>query len=200
MQSQFDIYKRKGYLTIIFGFIGFFIWASFYKIDQGVYCQGFIVSQNEKVEITHETIVLEAADFSKVVAQIIPTQNDSKEAKIISYQPDKIVIDGNTKTAELLTLLQSQYPGWKAFVDGKETEIFLSNYMTMSIVFPKGKHIVEFVYKNKPVIIGGIISYSVFIIVMIVLSIVWIRENKRYLMVGFIWLILLGTAGHYFLY
>lgn len=51
MQSQFDIYKRKGYLTIIFGFIGFFIWASFYKIDQGVYCQGFIVSQNEKVEI-----------------------------------------------------------------------------------------------------------------------------------------------------
>ncbi len=156
--------------------------------------------KNEKVEITHETIVLEAADFSKVVAQIIPTQNDSKEAKIISYQPDKIVIDGNTKTAELLTLLQSQYPGWKAFVDGKETEIFLSNYMTMSIVFPKGKHIVEFVYKNKPVIIGGIISYSVFIIVMIVLSIVWIRENKRYLMVGFIWLILLGTAGHYFLY
>ena len=51
MQTQFDIYKRKGYLTIIFGFIGFFIWASFYKIDQGVYCQGFIVSQNEKVEI-----------------------------------------------------------------------------------------------------------------------------------------------------
>jgi multidrug efflux pump subunit AcrA (membrane-fusion protein) len=51
MQTQFDIYKRKGYLTIIFGFIGFFIWASFYKIDQGVYCQGFIVSQNEKIEI-----------------------------------------------------------------------------------------------------------------------------------------------------
>ena len=51
MQSQFDIYKKKGYQTILFGFIGFFIWASFYKIDQGVYCQGFIVSQNEKVEI-----------------------------------------------------------------------------------------------------------------------------------------------------
>jgi multidrug efflux pump subunit AcrA (membrane-fusion protein) len=51
MQTQFDIYKRKGYLTIIFGFIGFFIWASFYKIDQGVYCQGFIVSRNEKIEI-----------------------------------------------------------------------------------------------------------------------------------------------------
>jgi len=51
MQSQFDIYKKKGYQTILFGFIGFFIWASFYKIDKGVYCQGFIVSQNEKVEI-----------------------------------------------------------------------------------------------------------------------------------------------------
>jgi protease secretion system membrane fusion protein len=51
MQNQFNLFKKKGYITIILGFVGFFLWASLYKINQGVYSQGFIVAQNEKIEI-----------------------------------------------------------------------------------------------------------------------------------------------------
>ena len=51
MQSQFNLYKKRGYQTIILGFIGFFLWAGLYQINQGVYSQGFIVAQNEKIEM-----------------------------------------------------------------------------------------------------------------------------------------------------
>jgi len=155
--------------------------------------------KNKKISISHKTIVLNTNDFAGIASQINPSQNNSIEAKIISYEPDKISVEGNSSSPQMLTLLQNQYTGWKAFVDGTETEIYLSNYMTMSIVFPKGKHTVEFAYKNTAVVIGGVVSYSVFAILMIVLSVIWIKENKSYLLVGLIWLVLLGSAGYYFL-
>lgn len=84
MHTQFDIYKKKGYLTILFGFIGFFTWASFYKIDQGVYCQGFIVSQNEKIEII--------SPITGLVEQLNITSGKivEKDEIIISFNEDQI--------------------------------------------------------------------------------------------------------------
>ena len=84
MQAQFDIYKKKGYLTILFGFIGFFTWASFYKIDQGVYCQGFIVSQNEKIEII--------SPLTGLIDQlnITPGKIVEKDEIIISFNENQI--------------------------------------------------------------------------------------------------------------
>ena len=51
MQNQLNLYKKRGYQIIIIGFVGFFLWAGLYQINQGVYSQGFIVSKNEKVEM-----------------------------------------------------------------------------------------------------------------------------------------------------
>ncbi len=155
--------------------------------------------KNKKINITPETIVLSDEDYTKVESKIKPSVFEMPDLFIVSYQPDKIVVGGSSQGPQMLTLLQNKYVGWKAYIDGKETEIFLSNYLTMSVVCPKGNHKVEFVYKNKPVILGGIISYSFFFLILIVLSVIWIKENKRYLLVGLIWLVLLGSLGHYFL-
>lgn len=168
-----------------------------------VYFSDVVVSEtdlkNKKVEIWPWTIVLSDEDEREVASQVKLRPIYYEEPAIISFQPDKMTFWGKSPGAKLFTLLQNNYTGWKAYVDGKETKIFLSNYLTMSVLFPDGEHTVQFVYKNKPVIIGGIISYSVFAILMLVLSIIWIKENKSYLLVGLMWLILLGSAGHYFL-
>ncbi len=155
--------------------------------------------KNKKINISHKTIVLKDEKYQEVSPQITASSNDSVVAQIKSFEPSRIVVSAKCSTAEMLTLLQNQYTGWKAFVDGKETEIILSNYLTMSVIFPRGEHTVEFIYKNKPIIVGGIISYSVFTICLLFLSVIWIKENKMYVLVGCMWLILLGCAGHYFL-
>jgi hypothetical protein len=46
----------------------------------------------------------------------------------------------------------------------------------MSVYVPAGAHLVTFRYKNIPVIIGAVISYSVFVLLLVFLLVVWIRK------------------------
>lgn len=43
--------QRWGWVVLIFGFFGFFVWAASFPIDQGVPGSGFIVSQTGKVNV-----------------------------------------------------------------------------------------------------------------------------------------------------
>ncbi len=55
-----------------------------------------------------------------------------------------------TDTTSFLTISEIYYPaGWKAFIDGKETEIFSTNYILRGIVVPKGEHVVEMRFKSS---------------------------------------------------
>jgi hypothetical protein len=46
-----------------------------------------------------------------------------------------------------LVLSDQHYPGWKAYVDGRETEIYEVNGIQRGVVVPEGRHNVEFRYR-----------------------------------------------------
>jgi len=81
-----------------------------------------------------------------------------KEAKIKEYKPNEILIEAELIKPGLLILSDAYYPGWKAYVDGKESKIYRANYMFRSIVLDKGKHEVRFVYDPLSFKIGAFIS------------------------------------------
>lgn len=56
--------------------------------------------------------------------------------------------------AGFLVLTDTWYPGWKAYVDGKETPIMRTNYTFRGVVVPEGKHEVVFSYEPKSVRVG----------------------------------------------
>ena len=66
------------------------------------------------------------------------------EAKILDYQPNTIDIGVNNKGEGFLVLTDSYYPTWHAKIDGKETQIYLTDYNFRGIIIPKGKHTIEF--------------------------------------------------------
>lgn len=73
------------------------------------------------------------------------TKPDSVGVTVSAYQSREIKLDVFTSASSLLVLSEVYYPaGWKAFVDGKETEIYKTNYVLRSILVPPGKHAVEF--------------------------------------------------------
>lgn len=150
------------------------------------------------VNINPSTIILRDSDYQRISPQLKFHPSERNDAWIASFQPHQIVVGGIVQSPQLLILLQNNYVGWKAYIDGRETELFLSNYMTMSVFFPPGQHEVEFVYKNTPVVIGGLISYSVFGILLMALSILWIKESKQYILVACIWIVLLGASAQFF--
>lgn len=70
------------------------------------------------------------------------------KAEIVSYKPNKVIIAVETDRSALLFLSDSYYPNWKAFVNGKEVEIFRADYAFRAVIVPEGKSTVEFIYRG----------------------------------------------------
>ena len=79
-----------------------------------------------------------------------PIADGDGTAEIVSYEPEKIVIKAGSKTPKLLILADSYYPsGWKATVDGEETEILRADGILRAVAIPAGDHEVVFSFKPK---------------------------------------------------
>jgi len=88
-----------------------------------------------------------------------PVKPDSVGVAVTAYRSREIKLDVATSVSSLLVLSEVYYPaGWKAFVDGKETEIYKTNYVLRSILVPAGKHAVEFRFDPPAYQLGYSIS------------------------------------------
>lgn len=79
---------------------------------------------------------------------ITSSDSGSGSVKILSQTPTGIHYRVKTDRQGLLFLSDNYYPGWKAYVNGKETKIFRADYTFRAVVVPKGESIVEFSYKK----------------------------------------------------
>lgn len=84
---------------------------------------------------------------------------------IRKYLPGKVSIDVKSSENRILFLSDNYYPGWKASVDGNQTDIYKANYSFMSVVVPAGKHKVDFYYDPLSFKIGIMISVLTFFLV-----------------------------------
>jgi len=74
-----------------------------------------------------------------------------------------------------VVLSDNYYPGWKAYVDGEETQIYRTNYTFRSIFLPKGMHSIIFKYQPESLKIGIAISVGS----LILLTLIFIGINYR---------------------
>jgi hypothetical protein len=65
---------------------------------------------------------------------------------IVSYTAERVSIDVDAPTAGFVVLTDSYYPGWRAWVDADEVEIFRANGLYRAVPTGPGHHRVTFVY------------------------------------------------------
>jgi len=58
----------------------------------------------------------------------------------------------------MLVLSDTYYPGWKAFIDGKEIKIYRANYNFRAIPLKPGEHEVKFIYNPISFKLGMVVS------------------------------------------
>jgi hypothetical protein len=101
-------------------------------------------------------------------------------AEIVSYEPNKIMIDAELNEDGILYLADCYYPAWQAYVDGEKAEILLANAAFRAVPLMAGKHTVEFRYESKTFQTASLITYfsSLFVILVIVYNLI-IQRKKR---------------------
>ncbi|MFC1579319.1 YfhO family protein [Thermodesulfobacteriota bacterium] len=79
-------------------------------------------------------------------------------AKILSYNPDEIILQVKTAAPAYLFLSEVHYPGWKATVDGRQVKILRGNYLFRVIPVPEGSHNIRVFFDPWTVKTGVFIS------------------------------------------
>ncbi len=72
---------------------------------------------------------------------------DSSSAQILSYTANEVIISANMENPGFLVLSDNFHPDWQAFVNGKRSKIFRTDYLIRSVFLPEGTHEVRFIFK-----------------------------------------------------
>ena len=68
------------------------------------------------------------------------------KVEFLSESSNRLRLRVQAAERSLLVLSDTYFPGWKAFLDGKETKIYRANYAFRAVPLKAGTHEVEFVY------------------------------------------------------
>jgi hypothetical protein len=79
-------------------------------------------------------------------------------ARIVSYEPDRVVIDARLDRRGVVVLGDNWFPGWKATVDGRSVDVERVDYVLRGTVVEPGNHRIEYRYQPASWRIGWIVS------------------------------------------
>jgi uncharacterized membrane protein YfhO len=90
----------------------------------------------------------------------LPRGVEGKEGKVefISESNNRLQLLVRAPENTFLVLNDTYFPGWKAFVDGKQTTIYRADYTFRAISLNAGTHRVDFVYDPLSFKLGVMIS------------------------------------------
>lgn len=109
-----------------------------------------------------------------------PVKDSVATIAISKHDPNYLVYSTYTANQAFVVFAETYYKeGWKAFVDGNETEIYEVNYLLRGIKVPKGKHTIELKFEPQVVQTGSMISLSSFIVLFILLVIALFYKFKE---------------------
>jgi Bacterial membrane protein YfhO len=108
-------------------------------------------------------------------------QDSTRLPEVLQYTSRRIVLKSETASPALLVLSEVYYPsGWKAFIDGRETEILRTNYVLRSVVVPGGTHEVVFSFDPPLYRIGWVLSNAAWAVTALCIVIgLWLNPAVR---------------------
>lgn len=119
---------------------------------------------------------------TKIVIDNDPEINKAKGSGIVNlaeYESNRVV-KGNTDSPGLLYIADSWYPGWKAYVNGRQVNILRADFNFMAIPIKEvGDFIVRLDYQPDSIKIGLIITGVSFTLVILLIMIEYLRKSKN---------------------
>lgn len=131
-----------------------------------VFPRAFVVNKYKVIKDKEKTIEEIYKEENSLRDEVILSEkpklniehDENPQVSIVSYSSNLIRIVALTNKDGVLVLTDPYYPGWKSFIDNKETKILRANHAFRAIELPAGKHDVTFVYSPESVKVGFILA------------------------------------------
>ena len=114
------------------------------------------------VDFPFERSVILETDPSETFMQL-----EQAEISVLVDRDQRLVLATKTDKKAILVVADSFYPGWRATINGRETEIFPANINQRAVIVPSGENTVEMFYfpdrflQGIAVSIGSLFAYLV---------------------------------------
>lgn len=156
--------------------------------------RAFVVSRVIEVQKTEDALAALADEsFNPKTTVVIqnsespPAQSDnlssqilnSNSARIIEESRNRVVVETQSIGEGLLVLSDNYYPGWKAYIDGAQTDVLRANHTMRAVKLPGGTHVVSFDFDPAALRISSIVSLIAAAMVAIVFALLWMKEKRR---------------------
>ena len=111
------------------------------------------------------------------VAAVLPPRLGPGRAAIVRFDPERVVVEGESEGDGLLVLSEAWYPGWRAAVRAagsvRTVDCLPVNAWMRGVVVPPGKWEVDFFYRSRYLPLGAGVTLGA------VLLLVWgLRTNR----------------------
>jgi hypothetical protein len=100
---------------------------------------------NERVILSAESLPKNEIEAFRAFMGAKPS--NSGVARIAAYDSQFVGIETNSPAPAILMLNDTNYPGWRVFVNGKEAFMVQANYLFRGVLVPAGHATVEFRYQ-----------------------------------------------------
>ncbi|MDP2632298.1 MAG: YfhO family protein [Candidatus Curtissbacteria bacterium] len=118
--------------------------------------------EKERRKLIPQKLLSPDFDFRNVLILEKPSpvspQFGEGSVDIIKYEPQEVVVRTKSDQPKLLFISDNYYPGWKAGVDGDETEILRADYTFRAIPLTPGTHEVRFWFDSRSYKTGLLVS------------------------------------------
>lgn len=95
-------------------------------------------------------------------------------AKLISYEPNRVIITTQTDSNQMLFLSDTYDNGWTASVNGQTAKVFKADFAFRAVLVPKGTSTVILSYEPRSFSTGVVISLTA-----LFLSVLYFAEDTR---------------------
>jgi len=102
-----------------------------------------------------EAVVIEGGDAETLP---VPPPEVEEDIQIVSYAPERVVVQTDLAAPGYLVLTDADYPGWHAWVDGQEVEVLTADVLFRAVRLGEGQHRVLFAFEPRLLWVGGVIG------------------------------------------
>jgi hypothetical protein len=106
---------------------------------------------------------------------------NSVACHLVTYEPERVVVETNVATDGYLLLTDAYYPGWTATVDGQPAAIERADILFRAVKMPAGQHHIEMRYEPRSFEIGAVASVGAWLVLMGAGIFSLVRRRRRVL-------------------